>query len=410
MHLSKIKEITERLSPLFSPIEATVLINAERVLNAFTKLGVRESDFHGTSGYGYDDAGRAKLEAVYAHLFGAEQALVRSSILTGTHAITLVLFGLLRPGDTLLSITGAPYDTLHGVIGIRPQTGSLQDWGVKYEQMEFLATGIDFADLGAKLAKDPSVRVVYLQRSRGYAERSPLSVAEIKQVVDLVRSITPQCYIVVDNCYGEFVETMEPTHVGVDVCAGSLLKNLGGGLAPTGGYIVGTSLALKAIEARYSAPGIGGEIGPNPEGHRLYFQGLFLAPKMVGEALKTSVATAYLFAEAGFSVFPSPEAPRHDLIQTIRLQDPEQVILFCQQIQAFSPVDSNVRPEPWAMPGYDAQVIMAAGGFIQGGSLELSADAPLRPPYDVFLQGGLYYESAMVTITRALDAMLMATK
>lgn len=390
----------------FARIDAIAEANTQKVLAAFQRHRVADGYFAGTTGYGYDDLGRDKLDEIYADLFGAEAALVRIQFVNGTHAITAALFGALKAGDVLVSAVGAPYDTLLGVIGVVDKgPGSLKDYGVSYRQVELKDDQPDREGLKAA-ASDPRVKAVLIQRSKGYSTRSSLSVAEIGELIALVRSVNPQAAVIVDNCYGEFVEEQEPTQVGADLIVGSLIKNPGGGLAPTGGYVAGRRDLVEAAAMRLTAPGIGRECGCTLGQNRLLYQGLFLAPHTVAQAVKTAVFGARIMELLGYQTEPASQAVRHDIIQMISFGQPEPLKRFCKGIQSGSPVDSYVTPEPWDMPGYDCQVIMAAGAFIQGASIELSADAPMREPYTVYLQGGLTYESGKTGILLAVQELL----
>lgn len=394
------------LSGQFARIDAIAEENTARVLAALQDHRVAEGYFAGTTGYGYDDLGRDKLDEIYAQLFGTEAALVRIQFVNGTHAITCALFGALHTGDALLSAVGAPYDTLLGSIGVVDKgPGSLKDYGVEYRQVDLRDNKPDLEGL-ARAAADPKVKVVLIQRSKGYSTRASLSVAEIGEMAKIVKNANPNAAVVVDNCYGEFVETLEPTHVGADLVVGSLIKNPGGGLAPTGGYIAGRRDLVEGAAMRLTAPGIGGECGCTLGQNRLLYQGLFLAPHTVAQALKTAVFAARLMELMGYETEPVSTAVRHDIIQMIHMRQPEALQRFCRGIQAGAPVDSYVTPEPWDMPGYDNPVIMAAGAFIQGASIELSADAPMRPPYTVYLQGGLTFESGRLGILLAAQELL----
>ncbi len=394
------------LTGQFARIDAIAQENTARVLSAFQTHRVSEGCFAGTTGYGYDDLGRDKLDEIYAELFGAEAALVRIQFVNGTHAITAALFGALKTGDVLLSVVGAPYDTLLGAIGVVDKgPGSLKDYGIEYRQVDLLDNKPDLEGM-AKAAADPRVKVALIQRSKGYSTRASLSVGEIGELCRILKTANPALSIVVDNCYGEFVETVEPTHVGADLVVGSLIKNPGGGLAPTGGYLAGRRDLVEGAAMRLTAPGIGGECGCTLGQNRLLYQGLFLAPHTVAQALKTAVFAAKVMELLGYETEPSSEALRHDIIQMIHMREPEALKRFCKGIQFGAPVDSYVTPEPWDMPGYDSQVIMAAGAFIQGASIELSADAPMRPPYTVYLQGGLTFESGKLGVLLAAQALL----
>ena len=396
------KELTEE----FSRIDAVAEENTARVLAAFQYHRVAEGYFAGTTGYGYDDLGRDKLDEIYADLFGTESALVRIQFVNGTHAIACALFGALRAGDVLVSAVGAPYDTLLGVVGAADKgPGSLKDYGVEYRQVELLDNKPDLEGI-ARAAADPRVKAILIQRSRGYSARSSLSVAEIGEMCRIIKDTDPNVAILVDNCYGEFVEALEPTHVGADLVVGSLIKNPGGGLAPTGGYIAGRRDLVEGAAMRLTVPGIGGECGCTLGQNRLLYQGLFLAPHTVAQALKTAVFAAKVMELLGYETEPRSSAVRHDIIQMIHMKSPEALERFCKGIQSGAPVDSYVTPEPWDMPGYDCQVIMAAGAFIQGASIELSADAPMREPYTVYLQGGLTFESGKLGVLLAVQELL----
>ena len=387
-------------------VDAIAEENTQKVLSAFQKHRVAESYFAGTTGYGYDDLGRDKLDEIYADIFGTEDALVRMGFVNGTHAITCALFGCLRPGDVLVSAVGAPYDTLLGVIGVSKKGfGSLMEYGVDYRQVELKDNAPDPEGL-AQAVWDPRVRAVLIQRSRGYATRESLSVAEIGALCQVVREHNPQAAILVDNCYGEFVETIEPTQAGADLIVGSLIKNPGGGLAPTGGYIAGRHDLVEGAAMRLTAPGIGRECGCTMGNNRSLYQGLFLAPHTTAQAVKTALFAARMMELLGYQTQPASDAVRHDIIQMIHFGQPEPLKRFCRGIQMGAPVDSYVTPEPWDMPGYDCQVIMAAGAFIQGASIELSCDAPMRPPYTAYLQGGLTYESGKTGVMLAVQSLL----
>jgi cystathionine beta-lyase family protein involved in aluminum resistance len=407
---SQVKELAKQaqadVQAMFAQVEEIAEENTQKVLAAFQKHRVQESDFVGTTGYGYDDIGRDKLDAVYADLFGAEAGLVRLQFVNGTHAITCALFGCLKAGDVLVSAVGAPYDTLLGAIGaVDKGHGSLKDYGVEYRQVDLKNNAPDKEGL-AQAVKDPRVKAVLIQRSKGYSTRSSLSVAEIGELARIVKENNPNAAVLVDNCYGEFVETMEPTQVGADLCVGSLIKNPGGGLAPTGGYIVGRKDLVDGAAQRLTAPGIGAECGCTLGYSRQLYQGLFLAPHTVCQAVKTAIFAARIMELLGYVAEPTSHQTRHDIIQMISFGKPEPLCKFCRGIQSGSPVDSYVTPEPWDMPGYDCQVIMAAGAFIQGASIELSADAPMREPYTVYLQGGLTYESGKAGVLLAVSRLL----
>ena len=379
--------------------------NTLRVIEAFRLHQVSEVHFSTTTGYGYGDMGREKLDQVWATVFGAESALVRSQFVSGTQALSTALFGCLRPGDLLLSATGKPYDTLQSVIGHEtPQVGSLHEWGIQYDEIELLEDGSpDWESLGDYLKREVKPRVILIQRSRGYSSRPALTVELIGKICEFVHSQSPETICFVDNCYGEFVEEQEPTMVGADLMAGSLIKNPGGGLAPTGGYICGRADLVEACSYALTAPGLGSDMGSSNLEQRLYFQGLFQAPQVVFQAIQSMIFASCLFEEAGFRVDPLPQDGRSDIIQSILLGDPEQVVAFCQGLQAYSPINSHVSPIPSGLPGYADAVIMAAGTFIQGASIEISADAPMREPYTVYLQGGMVFAHSVWALRSALQ-------
>lgn len=382
--------LDENIRQAHDRIDEVVRINQLRLLNTYRSAHVSDVDFAATTGYGYDDIGRNKFEQVLAAVFGAEAGLARPQVISGTHALALCLYGCLFPGDELVAITGRPYDTLAGIIqGNGCRSGFLCDYGIIYKEVPWDEGAITSRFKTIQTIIGPKTRAVLIQRSRGYSLRPAISVDQIEQLIKLVKSINPSIITIVDNCYGEFVETKEPPVVGADLTAGSFIKNPGGGLAPCGGYVVGRKHLVELAAARLIAPGLGQECGPSLGLNRLFYQGLYLAPLIVGQAMHGAVFAAQLFELLGFPVYPKATARRHDLVQTICLGDAEKVRLFCQAIQAASPVDSYVYPEAALMPGYDTPVIMAAGTFVQGSSIELSADAPMRPPFTVFLQGGL---------------------
>ena len=397
----------ERIRSRFAQIDAVAEENTRRVMEAFQDNRVSDSCFAGTTGYGYDDLGRETLDKIYAQLFGAEAALVRINFVNGTHALTTAMFALVQPGDTILAVTGTPYDTLRSVIGISGDGfGSLKFYGVNYGEVALTAEGKPDLRAIEKAAADEKVTAVMIQRSRGYADRPALTVQEISQICKAVKKVNPNCNIMVDNCYGEFTDVIEPTHVGADIVAGSLIKNPGGGLAPTGGYVAGKAELVERAALRLTTPGIGAECGSTLGNNRLLFQGLFMAPHVVAQALKTAVFCAAMMEQLGIESSPTVEETRSDIIQMVKLGSPDKLKKFCLGIQAGAPVDSYVTPEPWAMPGYDDEVIMAAGAFIQGSSIELSADGPMREPYIAYMQGGLTYESGKLGIMMAVSAML----
>lgn len=392
----------------FETIDEITEYNQKKMLRAFIDNHVSESMFTESTGYGYNDRGREVIDLVFSQAVGAEDAIVRHNFTCGTHTLTVALFGVLRPGDTMLSVTGRPYDTIQPVIGISKDggdMGSLKDYGVKYDEVSLTADGrVDYEAIEKRLAQG-DVKMVYIQRSRGYSLRPSLSVAEIKKIVDITKK-TSSAMVMVDNCYGEFVEKLEPTDVGADLMAGSLIKNPGGGIAKTGGYIAGKKEYIEKCAYRLTTPGLGREVGATLGHSRELFMGIFSAPHVVGEALKTAAFTSALFTLMGFDPTPEVGESRHDIIQAVRLRNSENLIAFCQGIQKGSPVDSFVTPEPWEMPGYDSEVIMAAGAFTLGSSIELSADAPLREPFAVWLQGGLNFHSAKVAVMYAAENVM----
>jgi cystathionine beta-lyase family protein involved in aluminum resistance len=403
--LERVLQAEDRLTDSFAALDDIMAYNQYKVLDVFQKCRISDMHFGWNTGYGYDDPGRSALEAVYSMAFGAEAALVRPTIVNGTHALTLTLSGILRPGDELIYCTGAPYDTLEEVIGIRGEgKGSLKDFGITYRQVELTKEGeIDLPAL--KQAITTKTRMITLQRATGYGWRKAITMPQISEWAAFVKSVDENIICMVDNCYGEFLDTREPTDVGVDVIAGSLIKNPGGGLALAGGYIAGRSDLIEQISWRMTSPGIGGECGLTFGQSRNMFQGFFLAPKIVNGAVKGAMVCAKVFEDLGYEVCPAPADPRSDIIQSIKLGSAEAVIAFCEGIQAAAPVDSHVRPVPWDMPGYADPVIMAAGAFVQGSSIELSADAPIRPPYIAYFQGGLTYEHSRFGVLKALQTM-----
>jgi len=396
--------ILRELKPRFEEIDAVAEINQMKVLGAMQKHQVSEACLLGTTGYGYNDLGRDTLEAVYASVFHAEDALVRPQITCGTHALALALMSNLRPGDELLSPVGKPYDTLESVIGIRPAKGSLAEYGVTYAQVDLLPDG-GFDYEGIRGAINDRTKLVTIQRSKGYQTRPTLSVDRIGELIGFVKSIKPDVICMVDNCYGEFVETKEPTDVGADMAVGSLIKNPGGGLAPIGGYIVGKKECVENAAYRLTSPGLGKEVGASLGILPQFYQGFFLSPTVTAGALKGAIFAANVYEKLGFAVVPNGTESRHDIIQAVTFGTPEGVIAFCEGIQAAAPVDSHVTPEPWEMPGYDAKVIMAAGAFVSGSSIELSADGPIKEPYAVYFQGGLTWPHAKYGILRSLESL-----
>ena len=388
----------------FSRVEEISERNTLKVLEAMRRLKISDAHFKTSTGYAYGDIGREKLDELFAEIFSAEAALVRTQFVSGTHALATALFGVLRPGDELISLTGAPYDTLQTVIGhAHAAKGSLKEFGIGYRELNLVGGKVDVAAI--KNFVTPKTKLALIQRSRGYSMRKPLTTSDIEKICAAVKAVNKNCVTFVDNCYGEFVETREPVEVGADLAAGSLIKNIGGGLAPTGGYIVGKKNLVELASYRLTAPGMGDELGASLGTPRLLYQGLFLAPHVTAQALKGVIFAAGIFSKLGYKTSPLPEEIRGDIIQAIELGSAERLIKFCQTIQKFSPVDSFASPEPWDMPGYEDQVIMAAGTFVQGASIELSADAPLRKPYAVYLQGGLTFEHAAIGILAAAQAL-----
>lgn len=396
--------IEESLKDRFAEIDQVTECNQLKVLHAMQKHQVSEAHLAPTTGYGYNDIGRETLEKVYAEIFGTEAALVRSQITCGTHALALALSANLRPGDELISPVGKPYDTMEEIIGIRPSKGSLAEYGVTYKQIELLEDG-KFDYYAIQNALSERTKMVTIQRSKGYLTRPTFSVAQIGELISFIKGINPDIICMVDNCYGEFVELTEPSNVGADMVVGSLIKNPGGGLAPIGGYICGTRECVDNAYYRLTAPGLGGEVGATLGVNKDFFQGLFNAPQVVNGALKGAVFAAALYERLGFECTPNSTESRHDIIQAVTFHDPDKVIAFCEGIQYAAPIDSHVTPTPWAMPGYDCDVIMAAGAFISGASIELSADAPMHEPYTVYFQGGLSYHHAKFGIMKSLSQL-----
>ena len=401
-------EKTEKtLEERFKKLDQVAEYNQLKVLNAFRSHRVSEAHFVPTTGYGSDDLGRDTLEEVYAEIFGAESALVRAQLVSGTHALSTALSGNLRPGDELLYISGGPYDTLEGVIGIRKERGCLFEYGVTYNQVELLDGGeFDFDKI--KAAINNKAKIVAIQRSRGYSTRPTLSVEKIGKAIEFVKSINPKLICMVDNCYGEFVEEIEPTQVGADMIVGSLIKNPGGGLAPIGGYIAGTYECVENAACRLTAPGLGKELGANLGVNRSFYQGLFLAPTVVASSLKSAIFASCIYENLGYETFPGSSEERYDIIQSINLLEPKALCAFCEGIQKAAPIDSFVTPVPSDMPGYESKVIMAAGAFISGASIELSADAPMREPYTVFFQGGLTFQHGKIGVLYSLQKLIDA--
>ncbi len=399
--------ILDSLKDRFKEFDEVAEYNQMKVIRAMQEERVSDVHFAATTGYGYNDLGRDTLENVYARVFNTEAALVRPQIVCGTHALAVALSSNLRPGDELLSVSGKPYDTLEEVIGIRESKGSLKEYGVSYSQVDLLSDG-SFDKEGIKNAINDRTRLIAIQRSKGYATRKTLSVTEIGDVISFIKSINSKLIVMVDNCYGEFVETIEPSDMGADMVVGSLIKNPGGGLAPIGGYICGTNECIENAAYRLTTPGLGKEVGATLGISQSLYQGLFLAPTVVAGALKGAVFAANVYEKLGFKVVPNGSESRHDIIQAVEFGTPQGLIEFCKGIQAAAPVDSFVTPEPWAMPGYDADVIMAAGAFVQGSSIELSADGPLKEPYAAYFQGGLTWYHAKLGIMMSLQKLLNA--
>ena len=400
------KEVKEALlynQKTFEALDETALYNQKKVIDAFCKHNVALRHFNGTTGYGSDDVGRETLGKVVAEIFGTEKAIVSPLIASGTAAISLALFGVLRPTDRVLSVTGMPYDTLTDVV-YKEGIGSLKDFGISFDTIELTDGKFDYPAIKEFLARN-SVKMVYVQRSRGYSSRPALSIAQIEELCSFVKKISPQTIVFCDNCYGEFVEKFEPTAVGVDLCAGSFIKNIGGGIAPTGGYVVGRGYLVDLVAGRLTAPSVGMEVGSYQAGYRLFYQGLFLAPHVVNQALKTSAIFSYALDKRGYEVNPRVGDHIGDIVCSVKLGSPEKMIKFCQAIQSVSPVDGFVKPEPWRQAGYSDKVIMAAGCFVEGASIELSCDGPIREPYTVYLQGGLTLEHGILALEKVLESL-----
>lgn len=403
--LSLSKEIEPELNVEFKKIEEICEINSLKVLSAFRKHQLSDSHFNQTTGYGYDDLGRDTLEQVYATIFKAEDALVRTQFISGTHALTVTLFGLLRPNDTLLSITGKPYDTLDEVIGIVPNNSSLKSFNVNYEQIDLIDNDFDYEKIEKKL-KEKFIKVIEIQRSKGYSTRKSIVISKVEKVIKLIKKVSPKTIIMIDNCYCEFVSDREPIEVGADIAVGSLIKNLGGGIAPNGAYVVGRKDLVELVAERLTAPGEGKEVGPSLGMNKSLIQGLFMAPSVVASSLKTAVFASLMLEKLGYDVEPKYNEERADIVQNIIFKDPEKLVRYCQGIQQASPIDSHVTPEPWDMPGYTDKVIMAAGTFTQGSSIELSCDGPIREPYIAYEQGGLTYEYGKIGVMKAISNLL----
>ena len=398
------KKIEKDLDPIFKEVEEIEEYNSLKVLSAFQKYNLSEMHFNGTTGYGYGDIGRDTIESIFADIFKAEDSLVRTQFISGTHAISTLLFGILRPNDTLISISGKPYDTLEEVIGIVENKRSLQSYGVKYEQIELVNDDFDYKAIEERVKKG-NIKLIEIQRSRGYSTRKTIDLEKVEKVIKLIKEIDKNVIVMIDNCYCEFVTKKEPIEVGADVVVGSLIKNLGGGIAPNGGYIAGRKDIVELAAERLTAPGLAKEVGPSLGINKQILQGLFFAPQVVASSLKTAIFASRMLEELGYNVEPKFNDKRADIVQTIEFNDREKLIKFCQGIQAASPVDSNSVPMPWDMPGYTDQVIMAAGAFTQGSSIELSCDGPIRPPYTAFLQGGLTYGYGKLGILKAISRL-----
>ena len=398
------KSVENCLSVIFNKVNEVSEYNSLKVLMAFQKYNLSEMHFNGTTGYGYGDIGRDTIEKIYSDIFKTEDALVRTQFISGTHALSTALFGILRPGDTLISISGKPYDTLDEVIGIQENKSSLMSYGINYEQIELVDNDFDYEKIEQRL-KSGKIKLIEIQRSRGYSLRKTLDLEKVERVIKLIKKINKDIIVMVDNCYCEFVGEKEPTEVGADIIVGSLIKNLGGGIAPNGAYIVGREDLVQLCAERLTAPGLGKEVGPSLGINKQILQGLFFAPQVVASAVKTSIFASKMLEELGYKVEPKYNDKRSDIVQTIEFGNKEKLIKFCQGIQAASPIDSSSIPEPWDMPGYTDQVIMAAGAFTQGSSIELSCDAPIRPPYTAFLQGGLTYEYGKIGILKAISML-----
>ena len=403
VELSKKVEID--IKDEFKKIDEICFHNSLKVLNAFHKHHINESHFNATTGYGYGDIGRDTIEEVYSTIFKSEDALVRSQFISGTHALTVTLFGLLRPGDTLLSINGKPYDTLDEVIGIVPNDSSLKSFGINYEQIDLIDNDFDYESIKKRLEKS-FVKVIEIQRSKGYSTRKSIDIKKVEKVIKLIKEVSPNTIVMIDNCYCEFVTTIEPVEVGADVVVGSLIKNLGGGIAPNGAYVAGRKDLIKLVAERLTAPGEGKEVGPSLGINKQFLQGLFMAPSVVASSLKTAVFASKMLEDLGFDVEPKYNDERVDIVQNIIFNNPDKLIKYCQGIQAASPIDSNAIPEAWDMPGYTDKVIMAAGTFTQGSSIELSCDGPIRPPYIAYMQGGLTYEYGKIGVIKAISNII----
>ncbi len=399
-----IKDSNEELKNIFDKLDIIEFENTKKVLEAFKENKISEAHLNGTTGYGYGDVGREAIESIFAKIFKGEDALVRSQFISGTHTISTCLFGILRPGDTVLSINGKPYDTLDEVLGIEDNPSSLKSWGVNYEQVELKNGKFDISSIIDRVSKN-DIKLIICQRSRGYLYRDAFTIDEFEELFKEIRKVNNTSYIMVDNCYGEFTDTKEPLEVGADVIVGSLIKNPGAGIAKTGGYIVGKKELIDLISDRYSAPGLGKEGGASFNHNREILQGIFMAPHTVNQALKTAVFSAYCLERLGYEVSPKFDDKRSDIVQMIKFQDPDKLVKYCQGIQAMSPVDSFVKPMPWDMPGYTDQVVMASGSFVSGSSIEISCDGPLREPFVAYQQGGLTFQSGKLAVINAIKNM-----
>ena len=402
--LKEINEYEKDIKKELNYIDEIILKNSIKVLDAFNEENVSEYHFNSTTGYGYGDIGRDVIEKVYSNIFKSEDALVRSQFISGTHALTVCLFGLLRPNDIMLSISGLPYDTLHEVIGLKENPSSLKSFNVKYEQIDLINDEFDYESIIDRVSKK-DIKMVYIQRSKGYSTRKSLDIEKIEKVIKEIRKVNTEAIIMVDNCYCEFVTEKEPIEVGADVCAGSLIKNLGGAITPNGAYVVGKSNLIELIAERLNAPGEGKEVGPSLNMNKPLLQGLFNAPSVVGSALKTAILTSYVLEKKGYIVEPKYNEKRVDIVQNIIFNDPDKLIKYCQGIQMGSAIDSNALPQPSDMPGYDDKIIMASGSFTQGSSIELSCDGPIRPPYVAYQQGGVTFEYGKLGLAKALEML-----
>ncbi len=407
--MDKLEEVihnsNSELQKVFAELDRIEYENTEKVLEAFRENKISEMHLNGTTGYGYGDAGREAIENIYAKVFKGEDAIVRSQFISGTQTISTVLFGILRPGDTVLSINGKPYDTLDEVIGIVDNPSSLKAWGVKYEHVELINRKFDIPSIVERVSKN-DIKLIICQRSRGYLYRDAFTIEELEKVFSEIRRVNKTAYIMTDNCYGEFTDTREPLEAGADVIVGSLIKNPGAGIAKTGGYIVGKKELIELISDRYSAPGLGKEGGASFNHNREILQGFFMAPHTVNQALKTAVFSAYCLEKLGFEASPKYNQKRSDIVQMIKFNDPDKLVKYCQGIQSYSPVDSHVKPMPWDMPGYTDQVVMASGAFVAGSSIEISCDGPIRPPYVAYQQGGLTYQSGKIAVINAIKSIM----